>query len=161
MMTPTTGDSVLMLFCRSCEYRPAEAVKRPLRTAYRSQPIFQSNRGRSAKRSRVCRCREFGKRLKNVTGRSTMSERGVDSAVPASRPPDSLDRRDFMCARIGERHASACRYKGNVPEGSRRSARRIHFGPHEVQDQFNSTGHIQAGSLQHEIRHCRQQRDGF
>ena len=27
----------------------------------------------------------------------------------------------------GERHASACRYNNEVPEGSRRSARRTHF----------------------------------
>ena len=30
---------------------------------------------------------------------------------------------------IGERHASACRYKNEVPEGLRRSARRTHFWP--------------------------------
>ena len=38
-----------------------------------------------------------------------------------------------MIERIGERHASACRYKNEVPEGSRRSARRKHFWPGEVQ----------------------------
>ena len=32
-----------------------------------------------------------------------------------------------MIERIGERHASACRYKNEVPEGSRHSARRTHF----------------------------------
>ena len=35
-----------------------------------------------------------------------------------------------MCARnqeLGERHASACRYKNEIPEGSRRYARRTHF----------------------------------
>lgn len=37
--------------------------------------------------------------------------------------------RAVMSARIGERHASACRYKGDVPEGLRRSARRTHFRP--------------------------------
>jgi len=37
-----------------------------------------------------------------------------------------------MSGKIGERHASACRYKYDVPEGSRRSARRIHFWPCEV-----------------------------
>ena len=34
--------------------------------------------------------------------------------------------------RIGERHASACRYKNEVPDGSRRSVRRTHFWPREV-----------------------------
>jgi len=34
--------------------------------------------------------------------------------------------------RIGERHASACRYKNEVPEGLRRSAHRSHFWPREV-----------------------------
>ena len=33
---------------------------------------------------------------------------------------------------IGERHASARRYKNEAPEGLRRSARRIHFRPREV-----------------------------
>ena len=33
-----------------------------------------------------------------------------------------------MSERTGERHASACRYESEIPEGSRRSARRIHFG---------------------------------
>ena len=37
-----------------------------------------------------------------------------------------------MSETIGERHASACRYKNEVPEGSRRSARRIHFRPRGV-----------------------------
>ena len=37
-----------------------------------------------------------------------------------------------MSVRIGERHASACRYKNEVPEGSRRSARLTHFWPREV-----------------------------
>ena len=32
-----------------------------------------------------------------------------------------------MSERIGERHASACRYKNEVPEGSRRSARQKLF----------------------------------
>ena len=32
-----------------------------------------------------------------------------------------------MCETIGERHASACRYKNAVPLGSRRSARRTQF----------------------------------
>jgi len=40
--------------------------------------------------------------------------------------------RAVMSERIGERHASACRYKNEIPEGSRRSARRIHFWPREV-----------------------------
>ena len=34
-----------------------------------------------------------------------------------------------MLERIGERHASACRYKNTVPEGSRHSARRTYFWP--------------------------------
>ena len=34
--------------------------------------------------------------------------------------------------RIGERHASACRYKNDVPEGLRRSAHRSRFRPREV-----------------------------
>ena len=33
---------------------------------------------------------------------------------------------------IGERHASACRYKNEVPEGSRRSVRRTYFRPRGV-----------------------------
>ncbi len=37
-----------------------------------------------------------------------------------------------MSERIGERHASACRYKNEEPEGSRRSARRTHFQPREA-----------------------------
>jgi len=37
-----------------------------------------------------------------------------------------------MSEEIGERHASACRYKNEVPEGSRRSARRTHFWPREA-----------------------------
>jgi len=40
--------------------------------------------------------------------------------------------RAVMSERIGERHASACRYKNEVPEGSRHSARRTHFWPREV-----------------------------
>ncbi len=36
-----------------------------------------------------------------------------------------------MSVRIGERHASACRYKNEVPEGSRRSARLTHFWPRD------------------------------
>ena len=40
--------------------------------------------------------------------------------------------RPVMIERIGERHASACRYKKDVPEGSRRSARQTHFWPREV-----------------------------
>ncbi len=36
-----------------------------------------------------------------------------------------------MARLIGERHASACRYENNVPEGSRHSARRTHFWPRE------------------------------
>gem|GEM_PF-5377671 len=35
--------------------------------------------------------------------------------------------------KIGERHALACRYKKEVPEGCRRSARRTQFRPREVQ----------------------------
>ena len=35
----------------------------------------------------------------------------------------------------GVRHASACRYKNEVPDGSRRSARRTHFPPREVSQQ--------------------------
>ena len=37
--------------------------------------------------------------------------------------------RAVMNETIGERHASACRYKNKVPEGSRRSARSAHFLP--------------------------------
>ena len=37
-----------------------------------------------------------------------------------------------MNVRNGERHASACRYKNEVPEGSRHSARRTHFWPRGV-----------------------------
>jgi len=37
-----------------------------------------------------------------------------------------------MSERTGKRHASACRHKNQVPEGSRRSARRTHFWPCEV-----------------------------
>jgi len=33
---------------------------------------------------------------------------------------------------IGERHASACRYKNDVPEGSRHSAHRTQFWPRGV-----------------------------
>ena len=33
---------------------------------------------------------------------------------------------------IGERHASACRYKNEVLKGSRRPARRTHFRPRGV-----------------------------
>ena len=40
--------------------------------------------------------------------------------------------RVVMDETIGERHASACRYKNEVPEGSRRSARRTHFCPRGV-----------------------------
>ncbi len=43
--------------------------------------------------------------------------------------------RAVMSETIGERHASACRYKNEVPEGSRRSARRTHFWPPEVESQ--------------------------
>ena len=35
---------------------------------------------------------------------------------------------------IGERHASACRYKNEVPKGLRHSARRTHFRPRGVYD---------------------------
>ena len=40
--------------------------------------------------------------------------------------------RAVMSETIGERHASACRYKNEIPEGSRRSARRTHFRPRGV-----------------------------
>ena len=40
--------------------------------------------------------------------------------------------RAVMSDTIGERHASACRYKNEVPEGSRRSARPTHFCPREI-----------------------------
>ena len=37
-----------------------------------------------------------------------------------------------MSETIGERHASACRYKNEVSESSRRSARQTHFWSREV-----------------------------
>ncbi len=40
---------------------------------------------------------------------------------------ESFTRDAVMIERIGERHASACRYNDEAPEGSRRSARRTHF----------------------------------
>ena len=43
--------------------------------------------------------------------------------------------RAVMSERIGERHASACRYEDEVPEGSRHSARWTHFCRREVYSQ--------------------------
>ncbi len=43
--------------------------------------------------------------------------------------------RAVMSERIGERHASACRYEDEVPEGSRHSARRTHFWTRDVYSQ--------------------------
>ena len=49
----------------------------------------------------------------------------------------SSDTIRMICAvmneRIGERHASTCWYKNEVPEGLRRSARRTQFWPREVE----------------------------
>ncbi len=47
-------------------------------------------------------------------------------------PADDDTRHTAMSERIGERHASACRYENEIPEGSRSSARRTHFWPREV-----------------------------
>jgi|GEM_PF-2502526 len=43
-----------------------------------------------------------------------------------------------MIEKVGERHASACRYKDEVPEGSRRSARRTHFWPRDADQRFRA-----------------------
>ena len=43
-----------------------------------------------------------------------------------------------MSDTIGERHASACRYKNEIPEGSRRSARQTRFRPREVYKRIES-----------------------
>ena len=53
------------------------------------------------------------------------------SSIPV-RQGAVLILRAVMSETIGERHASACRYKNEVPEGSRRSARRTHFQPRGV-----------------------------
>ena len=49
--------------------------------------------------------------------------------TPSNGSWNSFILRAVMRETIGERHASACRYNNEVPEGLRRSARRNHLWP--------------------------------
>jgi len=70
-----------------------------------------------------------GARLRALRKRLSEIQDGAER--PKIRLSGGIILRAGMGERIGERHASACRYQNEVLEGSRRSARRTHFWPRE------------------------------
>ncbi len=68
---------------------------------------------------------------RKVTQPNQLKTLSIEGAVTVERDVATLHA--VMIERIGERHASACRYKNDVPEGSRHSARLTHFLTREVQ----------------------------
>ena len=85
MITPTTGASVIISFHRSSELHAAEVARLLSGHSLLLPGRFPIEPTAGGSVLSVFLCREFGKPLKMVAGRSTMSERGLDSVVAGIR----------------------------------------------------------------------------
>ena len=101
----------------------------------RTQNARRTRRRRNSDQHLMQTLRTLSPPLSHSPSHSVVHLRQCEPTIKARRFPS---RRVFlfyaprMSETISERHASACRYKNEIPAGSRRSARRTHFRPRGV-----------------------------